>query len=731
MMDFHTSIPLWIAILIIFPLIAAIIYLYRRIDTPLRRSEKLLLVFLRGISISLVLFCLIEPAVTYQKRSFQKAELAILIDDSQSMSIPDMDGRKSRSSIVKELLLRNSSFIDELNKRFNVQLYRFSSQLSVLLDEADRSIINQLKSDGNATDIESAIKSVSDELKGRPTAGIILVSDGANNFGKDPINTSKHLEIPIFTVGVGSRETPKDVAILNVRADPIAYVGHQYPIDATFTSNGYHDGDVRISLIEGRTVVDTLTVPLDSKGHERTVQFNHKFNREGVFNMKVSASILPGESSVQNNSYEFVVKVMKTKINVLYIEGALRWEYAFSNRALRADPDVEVTSLIMDEHGYYPVSDRRSFPSEVELSRYDVIIIGDVKADLLKGHEVSSLVKYVEEKGGALLFLGGNRSLGREGVGRTALSKLLPMEIGEEGAGVDRGTHNITLTEQGYNHPVTKLSENDDENSAIWRSLPPLTKLYTSSFIKAGAVVLIRTQTGKPVILFHRYGRGIVMLCATDELWKWAFQGHPFGIDDSTYKKLLSRMVRFLTYAKDKADRMTVITDKRSYYKGERVRISAYVYDETYQPIKDAQVSSRIQAPNGSYADIVFLSQGDGKFVAEYIPTNHGQFKVTVKAFKDNRLLCESSTYLFVEDVIMELQNARLDEDLLKEIASVSGGKYYYIKEAVSLLDSIDEPDGSVTYSVQKSLWDNMFVISAIILSLTLEWIYRKRKGLA
>jgi hypothetical protein len=67
----------------------------------------------------LLLFCLLRPVITTVQVSPQETYLGVLIDDSQSMSIADMGGGRSRHAAVEEEIF-NGSVLEELSGSFQI-----------------------------------------------------------------------------------------------------------------------------------------------------------------------------------------------------------------------------------------------------------------------------------------------------------------------------------------------------------------------------------------------------------------------------------------------------------------------------------------------------------------------------------------------------------------------------------------------------------------------------------
>ena len=80
-----------------------------------------------GSVLVLILFCLLRPVVTTIQTSPQETYLGILIDDSQSMSIGDLDGGQTRASGVENALF-NDGLIENLSESFQIRTFRFDGE---------------------------------------------------------------------------------------------------------------------------------------------------------------------------------------------------------------------------------------------------------------------------------------------------------------------------------------------------------------------------------------------------------------------------------------------------------------------------------------------------------------------------------------------------------------------------------------------------------------------------
>ena len=118
--------PVWnIALIIAVALLVSYVY------THDGRSKKLRvgLGVLRSLLFALVIFLLNRPTLTVGQSQTEPSVLAVMIDDSRSMRVPDVGSDaapQSRLSAVQSLLTRNQgAVLRELSHHHNLRLYKF------------------------------------------------------------------------------------------------------------------------------------------------------------------------------------------------------------------------------------------------------------------------------------------------------------------------------------------------------------------------------------------------------------------------------------------------------------------------------------------------------------------------------------------------------------------------------------------------------------------------------
>src|SRR5688572_13243714 len=174
---------------------------YRRVRTKGRLRDRVVLTILRMAVLALVVFCLFRPTLIVRAAVPQQNVVAVLLDDSRSMQIPDWGGRPRGEFLRQQFGAPDSPLIKALSDRFLVRVLRFSSTAGRLES------VNDLTFDGSQTRLGAALDGAREELAGLPVSGVVLVSDGADTSDASLGNALLGLKaekLPVFTVGVGS-----------------------------------------------------------------------------------------------------------------------------------------------------------------------------------------------------------------------------------------------------------------------------------------------------------------------------------------------------------------------------------------------------------------------------------------------------------------------------------------------------------------------------------------------
>ena len=142
---------------------------------------------------------------------------------------------------------------------------------------------------------------------------------------------------------------------------------------------------------------------------------------------------------------------------------------------------------------------------------------------------------------------------------------------------------------------------------------------------KAGSEVLAvhkdtSNEAGRiPLLVTRSYGAGKVLFMGTDGAWRWRK-----GVEDKYHYRFWGQVVRWMAYQRNMAKGETM----RLFYVPDQPRMNqtltlhANVMDKAGEPLRNGEVSARIEAPSGKTQTVRLSSAGDewGVFVGRYNP---------------------------------------------------------------------------------------------------------------
>ncbi|RPJ73087.1 MAG: hypothetical protein EHM24_08495, partial [Acidobacteria bacterium] len=401
--------PAMMAVLLVLAVggLAAWSYL-RRAPRPGPRAA---LLALRVAALVLLLFALLRPVVTVKAVEAKQNFLAVLLDDSRSMSIADRDG-VPRSAFVRSAFAREGELRRALGDRFALRFFRFSSSTERLADP------HALSFEGTRSQLAEALERATSELAGLPVSGLVVVSDGADTSAADISRTLRSLQaskLPVFTVGLGREAFDRDVQLGRVEPPASVLQGATLVVQATIAQTGYAGRTVPLLVEDDGRRVGSADVRLPRDGEPVTARVRLTLSDAGPRLLRFTIPPLDDEQVTRNNVREALVNVRDRREKLLYIEGEPRFEMKFLRQALAGDEHLQVATLQrtaerkflrLDVDG--PEDLLGGFPkTRDELFSYRGLILGSIEAAAFTPDQLRMIADFVNVRGGGLLALGG------------------------------------------------------------------------------------------------------------------------------------------------------------------------------------------------------------------------------------------------------------------------------------------------------------------------------------
>jgi uncharacterized membrane protein len=719
---------------------AAVAFSYMRARGSARTRDRALLAAVRTAALALVLFALCRPALVLSTVVPQQSFLGVLVDDSQSMRIAD-DG-EARGAVAARSFGPKAALLGALAERYKLRLFRFSETAERLPSVSDLTFA------GRRTSLAHALERAGQELASVPLAGLVLVTDGADNAEADIADLLPRLRaraVPVFTVGLGRERFATDIELTRVELPSAVLKGTSVTAEIRVAQRGLGGQKVQLQVEDAGRVLQSQEITLPADGESAAARVHLTASEAGPRTFRFRIAAQPGEPIAENNQQDVPVEVLDRREKILYLEGEPRFELKFIRRAVAEDENLQVVCLQRTSQNKFlrlDVDDAEElaggFPrTREELFKYRGLILGSVEAGFFTADQLRMIAEFVGQRGGGLLTLGGRHSFAEGGYAPTPLSEVLPV-VFDEGRDPKQAFFaemKIEPTPFGMTHGVTQLAATEDESAARWKRLPPLSTLNPIRRTKPGAVsLLLGRGEGLPgaqvVLAYQRYGAGKSLAFTVDDSWLWQMHAD-MPLEDMTHENLWRQLLRWLVSGVPGAVTASVSSPRTS--PGSPVTILATVTDEAHLKVNDAQVVARVKDPSGTERELPMeWSVGkDGEYGARLVPGDKGDYEVRVEATRAGRTLGTDTAQVQAADLDTEYFGAEMRRPLLERIAEETGGRFYTPETVRSLPEDIRYGGGGATVQETRPLWDMPALYLAIVGLVSVEWGYRKLRGLA
>jgi len=781
--------------------------MYRKAAPDLSPVKKYTLATLRTVFLFLILLLLMRPIWAFVIESTVRRELVVLVDSSTSMKIEDprsdtddlkrvalakglIDPAKglnqtvnqtpglekiSRLDLVKTVLKSDKlDLMPRLAKDHNVDTFAFDVGLTAIPAASFRQStegqaattaaaatqptkpsqsawVDKLTAAGQQTAAGDALRAVVARKRGQPMAGLFMITDGANNAGSDPraaAALAKDAHIPLYIYGVGIT-SPKNLTVGNIFAPEISFVKDDVPVTVRVKSQGVQNARITLKLIDAagqEEKVDEKEINFDQDS-EPAVALKFTPKVKGDFNIK--AVIEPADPGVteltkDDNETSQAIKVIDSKIKVLLVDQAPRWEFKYLTALLTRDRRVDPKVVLLEgspglaRTKNSPYLER--FPDDkAELFKYDLIILGDVDSKVFSTAQLEAMEEFVTKFGGGLAVVAGKKN-NPWTYRKTPIEKMLPVDLEAGGPIVGSGPGGeeandkpikLELTALGKRTPMLRLAADEAASERLWAKLPPVFWVAPVARAKPAAEVLLvdpspsrATRYGKmPVVAAQQYGMGQVMYVGTDNTWRWRKNK-----GDEQYVTLWGQVIQRLAlpHLLGASKRTQLTLDKKEYVTNEKVNLYARLYTEAYTPISQDKVKAYVTEtgpddPRAREVTLRPLPDQPGMYRAEFnAPEKAAGYKLFVEL--DKTTLID----LPVSEPKMEPGENALNKELLEALAKGTGGKFLREEDLYALPDQIKAEAPKVITNLEVEFWTSPLYYMLMLLVVTAEWVIRK-----
>lgn len=779
--------------------VAIVWYVYRRDTVCLPRGVRAIVVGLRFLALAglFVFFLGIERRTTTEV--VHNSQVAVLVDVSQSMGLSEgeeslADEHKTRIEAIVRAFA-DSPLLRELRQTHDVNIAKFDQEVEAVVTlpktgersgNDQRTAAADLKSSesapaaefdwtaalqprGTKTRLGQALADQLRQYRDAPLAGLVVISDGAHNAGIEPttaVESARSAKVPIFTIGVGSTQTPRNVALRDLVVPTRAFPGDTLHVTGYLQSHGYGGRSVEVQLTrrvagdhEGvGTLVASQRVALAADGEMVPVTFEIDPGEAGtyVFRLRIEAPADDGNQRDNQRDAEVEIVDRQTRV-LLFASGPMR-DYQYLRNQLYRDKSMTVDVLLQSAQGGISQEANEILEqlptSAEELYQYDAIVAFDPDWTQLDMEQVELLENWVSEEAGGMIVVVGPIQTPKWLRSRehAKLRDLYPVTFQQRITLMDDGHFGgqspwpLAFERAGREAKFLWLGNTAEESEAAWDSFPGVYGYYAVRGEKPGATVYARfsdPQTGSPnqrPVYFagHFYGAGRVFYMGSGEMWRLR------SVDPALFEVLYTKLIRHVSQGRllRGSTRGSLLVERDRYELGETVVLRARLSDEQYKPLSLEYVTAQVLRPDGSTEAVRLAAEADrpGMYAGQMPVMLEGTYHVALSAPGDEEPL---TRYLQVRVPDLERTHAERNETLLAALADNTGGIYYRQLDTAIRGDETTRPLSQVIPSraeikLIRGAPDQDFaraqmhwLLGLIAGSLFLEWIVRRLNRLA
>ncbi len=575
--------------------------------------------------------------------------------------------------------------------------------------------------------IAEAIGAAMVDLDVETLAGVVVLTDGQTNGGeplRSVVPVARRGEVPVYPVGLGSRDLPAGVSVLDLEVPRRVYPGDAFPIDATIAATGTSPVEVVVDLVEvpigddstdqTGEILKTQTVTVDPAAGLRQVHFEIRPEVVGKHRVTVRLAAPPTDPNAADDTASAEYEVVARKMRVLIVAGGPTREYRFARNLLFRDDSVRVDVLLQSREllpgGGEGVSQDADeilvrFPATADaLFEYDAVLMFDPDWSAIDSSSLELLDRFVAVQAGGLVIVAGpvyhGRATSGGGERQQRIESLYPVRLASAGGALGSltaslgggrrgGTQSwpLELTADAAGADFLQLGETRSEDAAVWQAYEGWYDYAPSTGAKPAARVYARFSdpttrvSGElPVALASQYyGAGRTYFAASGEMWRLRSLGE--GFFEAYYTQLL-RWVAEGRLLRD-SSRGVLLVDPDKAIAGQTITVRAVLVDDQYQPLVVPDVVVTVLAPGGRVETLSLTPTAGappGSYSATLIAAAAGTYDLELDpsvagggSTTDGRTLRKSVT---VRLPTGELERPQRADESLIALARGTGGQF-------------------------------------------------------
>jgi len=678
--------PFWV--LLCLALGAAYAYALYRQPSPFSANIRRILMLLRFLSVSFLAFFLLRPLITYSGKVSDPPIVLVLLDNSESM-IQGADSTQIKTLINKTF----PNWKNQSNSGYRILPFAFSELLSPSPDTLDFQ--------GKGSNLNSALEQIQTQFSNQRVAAGLLISDGMFNQGSNPVFSAENSPFPWFAMASGDTSTLADAAILEMQANPVAFLGNQFPIRIRMSIERMPQTEFKL-IVRNRKGQELQSHSFSAPASGQTPEHVFMMEANSLGLQTFSAELLPltGDKIPANNKASVSVEVLDDRKNIALIAAAPHPDIAAILHAAEASEDLQLFSFLL-----------RDLPEN--MPELDAVILHGFTAQ----NSLPASLKTELDRDLAYWWISGSEH---------SSSVFESLNPGIKSSFSSNSDLAFALPSSAFSLFQTPA----DWTPARW---PPLLTPFGTYQLQPGSNVfqfkkLGAVATQQPLWVFRETNGRRSSVLMGEGLWKWRMAAFKESNSPNAFDETIGMLLQWLSL-KEERKRFMVKTRKR-HPEGSSVAFQAEVLDAALQPIRDAKINLSLSNEQGQRFNFPF-QPGNAGYTLQISGLISGSYDFEAKVESQPDLPLERGSFV-VEKTSLEGLQRKANHQTIRDIALSSGGRVLPLGEFQafdSILRDLEVPGIARSITDQFPLWESLWPLLLLLLLLTAEWSLRKLQG--
>ncbi|MGB5202845.1 MAG: VWA domain-containing protein [Eudoraea sp.] len=637
--------------------------------------------FLRFVALFCVFLLLINPKITKEQYSLEKANLIILADNTSS--IGQANGVNQLVN-AKKLIEENTNIAE----KFDISEYVFGTELNSL---------DSLSFSEKATNIGRALSSLNEIFAGSNTA-ILMLTDGNQTLGEDYEFSGGRQKFPIYPMVVGDTTSYQDIRIDQVNTNKYAFLKNKYPMEIFVSYQGNNTVSTTLTITETGQNLYREQILLSETENSQIINTVLNASTVGIKNIKISLSPLENERNITNNSRQIGIEVIDEKTNIALVSNMLH-------------PDLGALKKAIESNEQRSVSIIKPSLSPNELEQFDLFIIYQPDTSFEK------VYSYIESKGANIFTITGPK---------TDWTFLNKVQNSFQKNSYDQKEEVTPILNAGFTH--------FDISDLVVSEFPPVETtlgelLITASYENMLSQRIKGVDLNEPLftVLETNLRREAILL--GENIWKWRVQSYREDQEFKKFDDFISKVILFLANSKPRS-RLTL--EYENIYQGfNKATIKATYFDETFVFDNNATLNLILSGIENNTSRQIPMLLKNGYYEADISTLPSGDYSFTASVKDENLTKTGKFTIL---DYDLEKQLLSSNYKKLDRLAKSTNATLYFPSQVSKFIEDIIKDNRFVPIQKSKqnvvSLIDFKILLGIIVAALTAEWFIRKYNGL-